>query len=190
MDTDVLCLLARRLLATNPSIRLVLMSATLSSGLYQTYFSVKEEAIFVGARRFPVNEIFLDELQRGPVAVECAAGGRRMLKLPQKQMQQAAALKQSCDKPGAVGQLTQKQHGEQWDLTVALTRCLACEGGALLVFVSGLSDINELAARFEELHSELEYQVSRAEQLAVSQSVAGRALARRTAGAAGGATAG
>ena len=34
VDVDILCFLARRLLATNPRIRLVLMSATLCADLY------------------------------------------------------------------------------------------------------------------------------------------------------------
>ena len=38
VDGDVLCLLAKRLLLTNPSIKIVLMSATLEADRYRTYF--------------------------------------------------------------------------------------------------------------------------------------------------------
>jgi HrpA-like RNA helicase len=38
IDTDILCLLARRLLHSHPTIRLVLMSATVAAELYQQYF--------------------------------------------------------------------------------------------------------------------------------------------------------
>lgn len=35
IDTDILCLLAKRLLHVHPTIRLVLMSATVAAALYQ-----------------------------------------------------------------------------------------------------------------------------------------------------------
>ena len=38
IDTDILCLLARRLLHAHPAMRLVLMSATVAAALYQQYF--------------------------------------------------------------------------------------------------------------------------------------------------------
>jgi HrpA-like RNA helicase len=54
VDTDILCLLAKRLLETHPTIRLVLMSATLATEVYRQYFNLEEQAIFVGVRRFPI----------------------------------------------------------------------------------------------------------------------------------------
>jgi HrpA-like RNA helicase len=51
VDTDILCLLCRRLLKEQPHLRLVLMSATLSAAMYQEYFDVPEPPIKVGAKR-------------------------------------------------------------------------------------------------------------------------------------------
>ena len=62
VDTDILCLLCRRLLETNPTIRLILMSATLSVDIYKEYFDVDEPHIFVGARRYPVDTFYADKL--------------------------------------------------------------------------------------------------------------------------------
>lgn len=62
VDTDILCLLCRRLLNRNRNIKLVLMSATMAAELYQKYFNVEEPPIVVGARRFPVEEVYLDNL--------------------------------------------------------------------------------------------------------------------------------
>jgi HrpA-like RNA helicase len=42
VDSDLLCWLAKRLLAENPLLRLVLMSATLHTKLYQDYFSTAD----------------------------------------------------------------------------------------------------------------------------------------------------
>ena len=61
VDSDILCLLCRRLLHTNSQIRLVLMSATLAANMYQEYFGTPEPPIKVGARRFPVKEVYLDD---------------------------------------------------------------------------------------------------------------------------------
>ena len=79
VDTDILCLLCRRLLISNPHIRLVLMSATLAAALYQDYFDTLEPPIKVGARRFPVEEVYLDDISS-------------VLRLPAKQKSTIAAL--------------------------------------------------------------------------------------------------
>lgn len=63
MDTDILCLLCKRLLRTNPNIRLVLMSATLSVDIYKKYFGVTSPHIFVGARRYPVELTYIDDVR-------------------------------------------------------------------------------------------------------------------------------
>ena len=57
-----MCLLCRRLLDTNPTIRLILMSATLSVDIYKRYFGVSEPHIFVGARRYPVETSYADDI--------------------------------------------------------------------------------------------------------------------------------
>jgi hypothetical protein len=49
IDTDMLCLFARRLVESHPTIRLILMSATISNDLYEAYFGVST-TIFVGAK--------------------------------------------------------------------------------------------------------------------------------------------
>ena len=64
VDTDVLCLLTRRLVERHPHLRVVLMSATLCADLYRDYFNIPAPHIFVGARRFPVTEAFADDVAR------------------------------------------------------------------------------------------------------------------------------
>lgn len=54
MDTDLLCLFAKRLVETHPTLRLIVMSATLSANLISEYYGLKSAPLFVGARRFPV----------------------------------------------------------------------------------------------------------------------------------------
>ena len=63
----MLCLLCRRLLELRPELRLVLMSATLAGGLYCDYFKCPPP-IFVGAKRFPVDVVFADDIATGAVS--------------------------------------------------------------------------------------------------------------------------
>ena len=69
VDTDLLCLMARRLLASHPTIKLVLMSATIAADQYRAYFDVAEQALFVGSRRFPVSEVYCDDLAAGQLSL-------------------------------------------------------------------------------------------------------------------------
>jgi len=69
VDSDVLCLLARKLLESNPSIRIILMSATIHTALYKEYFNKSDhyygdmECLSVGVRRFPVDITFLNDIE-------------------------------------------------------------------------------------------------------------------------------
>mmetsp|Transcript_119275 Transcript_119275/g.309503 ORF Transcript_119275/g.309503 Transcript_119275/m.309503 type:complete len:1378 (-) Transcript_119275:291-4424(-) len=86
VDADLLTMLMKLLMQCSPKVRLIVMSATLQAALFAKYFSVVEEPIvvtpqshrrgrkggssavkevkpiFVGVRTFPVEEIFLDDL--------------------------------------------------------------------------------------------------------------------------------
>ena len=64
VDADILCLLVRRLLDASPRLKVVLMSATLAGELYCSYFR-SPPPIFVGAKRFPVDCFFADDLADG-----------------------------------------------------------------------------------------------------------------------------
>jgi HrpA-like RNA helicase len=60
IDGDVICWLAKRVMDLFPKLKLILMSATMTTGLYREYFRSYDEVeqdvpcVFVGARRFPV----------------------------------------------------------------------------------------------------------------------------------------
>jgi HrpA-like RNA helicase len=65
IDGDLLCLLARRLLSDYPSLRLILMSATLHTEMYKLYFDGYNkphpiECLSVGCRRFPLETMYLE----------------------------------------------------------------------------------------------------------------------------------
>jgi len=67
IDGDLLCLLARRLLAAHRHLKLVLMSATMHTALYKQYFhehNLPHEigCLSVGVRRFPVAVKYLEDV--------------------------------------------------------------------------------------------------------------------------------
>jgi hypothetical protein len=67
IDGDLLCLLARRLLAAHRHLKLVLMSATMHTALYKQYFhehNLPHEigCLSVGVRRFPVAIKYLEDV--------------------------------------------------------------------------------------------------------------------------------
>jgi HrpA-like RNA helicase len=140
VDSDLLCMLARRLLEQHPQLKLILMSATVHTELYQQYFSSYDvgPSLFVGARRFPVRICHADDLME--------------LGLPQRMQGVLNALFRACvpgqlDVPSSVAQ-------HQHTLACWLTRLVAKEGSAVLIFVSGLADIEALMEKFEEANAE------------------------------------
>ena len=80
MDMDLLNLLIKKLMALQgqAKTKLVVMSATLQSGLFGEYFTPPPQAvqphIFVGARRFPVQAIYLEQLLQAVPALRSTCG--------------------------------------------------------------------------------------------------------------------
>ncbi|KAJ3180210.1 ATPdependent RNA helicase [Geranomyces variabilis] len=62
VDSDFLLMVLRDLLVQQPTLKLILMSATLNAGLFQTYFGEKvTPRIHVPGRTFPVEVLFLED---------------------------------------------------------------------------------------------------------------------------------
>ena len=133
VDTEILCLLLKRLVDQHPSIRVVLMSATVCVDLYASYFGVDptSASLHVGSRRFPVTEYYADDL--------CDA-----LRLPQN-------LSSVCGRlvlhTGERPPHTSAQH----PLVKAIVRSVGTPGSSILVFVPGLADILDLTEKIEAL---------------------------------------
>jgi superfamily II DNA/RNA helicase len=138
VDTDILCLLCKRLLHTNKHIKLVLMSATLAASLYQEYFGVPEPPIKVGARRFGVEEVFLEDLDR-------------RFSLPTKVKQAIQVIKKSCDMTKCKGTPTPKYMETLYTVAVHLAMVVGRPGSSVLIFVPGIMDIVSIIESIEKL---------------------------------------
>ena len=133
VDTEILCLLLRRLVQEHPSIRVVLMSATVCVDLYASYFGVdpRTSSLHVGARRFPVAEFYADDVVDS-------------LRLPENLHSNAQRLVlHTGERP--------PHASAQHPLVKAIVRSVGTPGSSILVFVPGLADILDLTDKIERL---------------------------------------
>ncbi len=141
VDGDILCLLAKRLLNTHPKLRIIIMSATMVTEKYEEYFNISQPSIFVGARHFPIREIYADNIGH-------------VLHMNQKCLKQATELTKGTRCGQELGMTLKKV---QYDMTVQITMVVGLPGSSVLIFVSGMSDILELIERFDKLKGHFQY---------------------------------
>lgn len=127
VDTDILCLLCRRLMITNKDIRLILMSATLAASLYKEYFGVPEPPIQVGARRFPVEEVFLEDI-------------KRKVTLPMKEIQSVEYLLKQCLNMRCIRTPSMAYMEKLYTVVAKLATIIGEAGTSVLIFVPGMND--------------------------------------------------
>ena len=139
VDSDVLCLLCKRLLTTNKTIRLVLMSATLAANMYADYFEVLEPPIKVGGRRFPIQEYFIEDLIS-------------KFKFPAKDQKIAKTLKEQCDKSRCKQEPSNHYMEGLHQLAVRTSSAVGRPGSSVLIFVPGMHDIVSIIDLVEQLY--------------------------------------
>jgi HrpA-like RNA helicase len=126
VDGDILCLFARKLLQSHPTIRLILMSATIHVELYRNYFKQTDEhdyygdleCLSVGVRRFPIEIHYIDDLAR------------------QKPEYHMMCKKLAGNRDGK-NVVPKEFSKDQYNLVVSIIRNHAVLGTGVLVFVSG-----------------------------------------------------
>ena len=138
VDTDILCLLCRRLLETNKTIRLVLMSATMASKLYQDYFDVPNDPIHVGVRRFPIKEFFVEDLQH--------------LGLPPTEVANATAIQKECETKRCRSAPSQTEMSKRISLAARLASLVGVAGSSVLIFVPGMGEIIAITEAIEKMY--------------------------------------
>ncbi|CAE7034560.1 spn-E [Symbiodinium sp. CCMP2592] len=132
LDMDLLCLLLKRSLEKNPSLRLVLMSATVDATQFLDFFSgqgvqVERKPIVVGSRRFPTYPYFLDDLVNG------ALPGF----IPRVRLDR-------FDKIGGRVEV----NPQLFEASVGIVQAVAKPGLCVLIFLPGLSEIEQVHEAF------------------------------------------
>jgi len=171
VDADILCFLARRLLDQHPHLKLILMSATLAAKLYCDYFQCPPP-IFVGAKRFPVEALFADDLIKSKLLsprADYACHQVATLTLPPKPQSSQVpipATEQAWERKRREKHVLQSTLSDfavedappselarpQHELVVQIARARARDDAnvsCILVFVPGMADIVDLTERFE-----------------------------------------
>lgn len=114
------------------------MSATLAAGLYQSYFEVQHPVIFVGARRFPVREVYLEDL------------GKNFPLLSKMQLTVSGLVEEctklKCKRPPSPSYLE-----KLYSVVAYLATVIGKPGSAVLVFVPGMNDIVAISEMIEQL---------------------------------------
>jgi 5'-3' exonuclease len=128
VDTDILCLLCRRLLDSNQRIRLILMSATMAATLYQQYFGVPQPPIHVGARRFPIKEYYVEDMIK-------------RFTFPSSDMKAAKAVINDCDRLNCMGPPSNSYMENLFRLAARMVMCVGRPGSSILIFVPGMNEI-------------------------------------------------
>ena len=138
VDTDLLCLLSRRLLQTNKTIRLVLMSATLATKMYRDYFSVINEPIHVGVRTFPITEYFIEDLSQ--------------FGLPSQETKAVSAIRKEIESKKCVTAPKSAEISNRFALTARLATIVGEPGSSVLIFVPGMGEIVSITECIESFH--------------------------------------
>ena len=138
VDTDILCLLCRRLLETNKTIRLVLMSATLATKMYRDYFNVPNEPIHVGVRKYPITEYFVEDLAH--------------FGLPQQEAKAALAIQKENETKFCISAPSANEMKNRFALAARLATIVGEPGSSVLIFVPGMGEIIAISECIESYH--------------------------------------
>jgi len=151
VDMDIVCFLIKKLLEENSTIKIVLMSATIQAALFKDYFKVPNDPLFVGSKRFRLTELYLDsEEMKQSVPSHC----HQALKLNLCALNEVTLngrISMSMNMPKTY--LT-----NLYKVAVGLTQNLAktFPESAILIFVSGITDIFALFDHFDRESKNLE----------------------------------
>jgi len=135
-ESDMLCLVVRLFMSTcYKDTRVVVMSATLQSDVFADYFAGLTDAtpskVFVGAKRYHVQEYFLDELTT-------AYGGKLWTTKAIN-----TRLKETFSEHGKK-RLDTKHCEKMYSITLDVVQCIAEKGSTILVFLPGMAEISSL----------------------------------------------
>jgi ATP-dependent RNA helicase DHX57 len=159
LDTDLLLALLRDVLPLRPSLRLVLMSATLDADAFASYFSLPKGAVVtVPGFTHPVRELYLEDVvaatgyapQRGDEALRTSSDERKASSsggaAPMRPADEAAALRAAGYSASVADTVTSlAQERTNYALLDALLGHICSQGapGGILVFCSGLLEITK-----------------------------------------------
>ena len=150
VDTDILCWLCKNLLQTNPHIRLVLMSATLATSLYQTYFTTRTikspPIIHVGVKRFGIREYFVEDLLSSPPFNFDGCWTNN-------EIQHIQSIQNECEVYKCQSAPTSFNMIKRFKLVAKLVTLIGQPKSNVLIFVPGMNEIIAITELLEEYNA-------------------------------------
>ncbi len=139
IDADMLVYYMRTIIQRYPNLKLVLMSATLCEDTYAKYYGATNPSLFVGVKRFPLTEVFLDDI---------ATRKAGMRSIPKEIARHAASLAKMTS--SICCKLDHRMCDQQIQMAHELVRVIGVPGKAILIFVPGLATIEKMCEVLEE----------------------------------------
>jgi len=136
IDTDVLCLITRRLLVSFPHIRLVLMSATIAAEIYCDYFQSSQKPIFVGRRCHPIQDFFIEDIAK---KFQMRLREQKII----KDLESKCLVTRCKSAPNA------HYMGNLHHLITQMALMIGSSESSILVFVPGMADIISIKEKFD-----------------------------------------
>ena len=115
------------------------MSATLAAQLYSSYFRTPEPPIHVGSRRYPIKELFVEDLYD-------------LLHLSSKDLKIANDVFDQCEKSRCSITPSNPMMDKLYHLATQITLSVGSHGSSVLIFVPGMNDIEAISERIEALN--------------------------------------
>lgn len=111
----------------------------MAATLYQQYFGVPQPPIHVGARRFPIQEYFIEDMMR-------------KFSFPPADMKAAKAVANDCEKANCKSPPSNKYMENLFRLAARMIMCVGRPGSSILVFVPGMNEIISITDLVEKLY--------------------------------------
>lgn len=117
------------------------MSATLAAKLYEEYFGAPEPPLVVGAKRFPVREVYLDDI----------VAERSGFRLPAKVRSSAGNILEECIQMKCQRSPNLRYMEKLCSLVMNLVAAMAEPGSSVLVFVPGMNEIVGISEMIDQM---------------------------------------
>eukprot|EP00741_Cyanophora_paradoxa_P018355 tig00000204_g17723.t1 len=149
VDQDLLSLLVKLLLKNHPSVKLIVMSATLHAELFSQYFADLSDddappaPIFVGAARYPLEFLYLEDLPS-------KFSARRSIAPLVKSLLSQAPFKKGAKQQAPSSEVGAGIRKEMFALAVDLLAAILSPGKTVLVFLPGIAEMTTLQMDVQE----------------------------------------
>ena len=150
VDNDMMCYYAKMLLKENPTVRLILMSATLQYSQYQEYFAIQEKALFVGAKRFPRQDLWFDSPEMKAI-LQSETDKGKIYQQVARDLETEIEKHRYSYSVNLSRKLPKSCESKLLTLVLYLVRAIRKlqRDTGVLIFVSGISEIQDLFSIFE-----------------------------------------